>query len=85
MGRRPGSRTSHLNAWVAAAVLAAPLLVLPAAPAGAACEANHAHATLGALRIGAWRSREEGEPGFSGHRRRAMAGLDLGQRRGSCW
>ena len=66
MGRRPGSRTSHLNSWVAAAVLAAPLLVLPAAPAGATCEANHAHATLDALRIGAWRSREEGEPaGFA--------------------
>ena len=72
---------AHLVSSIAAAVLAAPLLVLPTAPAGAGdkkCErlghreaecpgellmagVRDSNVTLGGLRIGPWRSLEEGE------------------------
>ena len=85
MRRLPGSpgRTwsAHLVSSITAAMLAAPLLVLPTTPAdaeGKKCEwldrreaecpsellmaeARDSNVTLGGLRIGTWRSLEEGE------------------------
>ena len=98
----PGSRerrwAAHLKSLVAAAVLAVPHLVLPTAPADAACEKSErighreaecvgehltvgvrdSHVTLDWLRIGPWRSLEEGELAGS-------TDIDRGQCRDWTW
>ena len=67
----------HLKSLVAATVLSVPHLILPATPAGAACETNESlghrgaalltagacasHVTLEGLHIDPWRSREAGK------------------------
>ena len=80
-GFRGRTWAAHLKSSIAAAVLAVPCLVLPIPPAGAACDkgerTDHREAECpGGLRIGPWRSLEEGK----------LAGIaDIDRRRWRDW